>query len=172
MPRTRPVFVLLGALLLASCAAPAPKPPPLPPPPPAPPPRAARLALRADWSFRILPNACLADAAAGRIRLELAVRRNGPIRLTMTLPTEASGRPVAHFHGPAGTWLVAGWRAGPRGIAFSLGRDLNSLSRVLILLSGGVLDVRSPGNDLPVVTLGPSGADGQRWFDCARGIVT
>lgn len=136
-----------------------------------PPPRPARPALHADWSFQTRPNACLAVAAAGRTRLEVIVRRDGPVRLTVALPVEESGKPVAHFHGPAGAWTVPGWHAGSREIVFNLGHDMNSLSRVLMLLSGGVLDLRSPGNRLPVVTLSPSGADGQRWFACARGIV-
>lgn len=168
MLSTRWVSVLLGSVLLASCAKPVPVPPPAPPP--APPPRAFRAVqprLHAAWEFKADSDSCVAAAAAGSTRLELAVRSNGPIRLTVSLPNGSSGRPVARFDGPAGNWSVTGWHAG-RTVVFVLGHDINALSRVLMMLSGGVLDLQSPAKNLPIVTLAPSGASGQHWFACAR----
>lgn len=167
LPLSGPASVLVAGLLLASCAAPTPKPSigVLPPPPP---PLAARPSFHAAWSFKTEPGACLAFAAAGHTRLELAVRGAAPIQLGVTLPSAGSGLPVAHFRGPVGTWAVQGWHAGHHRIVFTLGRGTNALSRVLMLLSGGVLDLQSPDRRLPIVTLAASGAEGQRWFACVR----
>ncbi len=166
---SRPVSVLLGTLLLASCASkPVPKPPVEPPPPP---PKASRPTLHASWSFETKPDACLATAAAGSSRLVVAVRRKQPIRLRVTFPTNAEGKINAHFNGPAGAWTVPGWHAGKREVVFTLGRGMDSLSRVLMLLSGGVMDIDSPKKDLPIFNLSASGAEGQQWFACARKIV-
>lgn len=170
-PRTPngPIAVLLGLLLLASCAHPAPKPPPPQPPPP--PPAAEQPRLHPEWSFQTGPNACLAVAAAGHTRLVVAVRRKQPVRLSVTTPDDSSGRPVAHFHGPAGAWSATGWHAGEHEIVFTLGRDLDSLSRVLMLLSGGVMNLEAPEKNLPIFILSAAGEHGQRWFACARNLV-
>ena len=99
------------------------------------------------------------------------MRRKQPIRLSVTLPDAAPTKPVARFHGPAGGWSVPGRRAGAHEIVFTLGRDMNSLSRVLMLLSGGAMDLDSPDKNLPILNLSASGSDGQRWFGCARRLV-
>ncbi len=162
-----------ATLLAASCASQPAKLPPPPPEPPPPPPRAVRPMVHAGWSFQTSSDACIAVAASGRTKVEVTVRRKTPIRLSVALATAtaATGNPVAHFHGPAGTWAIRGGHAGDRELMFVMGHDEASLSRVLMLLSGGVLDLQSPDKDLPVITLMESGADGQRWFRCARGIV-
>lgn len=166
------VPALLGLLLLASCAKPLPKPPAeLPPPPPPPPPVVSRPILHPKWSFRTQPNVCLATAAAGRTRLVIAVRRSQPIRLSIDLPVDSTGDAIARFHGPAGSWAAQGWHASRHEIVFNLGRDMGSLSRVLMLLSGGVLALDSPQGNLPILTLPASGTDGQQWFNCARSRV-
>jgi hypothetical protein len=77
-----------------------------------------------------------------------------------------------HFSGPAGHWLIPALRAPrPREVLFLLARDETSLSRVLILLSGGLLEVEPADEDLPILSLPESGAEGQDWFACARGSV-
>ena len=164
----RPVFIFAGALLLASCTRPVPKPPAEPPPPP---PKPARPSVHASWSFQTKPDACLASAGAGGTRLEVAVQRKQPIRLRVTFPTDTDGKIIANFSGPAGAWTVPGWHAGKRDVVFTLGRSMDSLSRVLMLLSGGVMNFDSPGKDLPIFNLSASGAAGQRWFTCARHVV-
>ncbi|HET8997812.1 MAG TPA: hypothetical protein VFN42_14180 [Acetobacteraceae bacterium] len=170
-PRTPngPIAVLLGSVLLASCAHVAPPPPP-PQPPPARP-VAERPRLHPVWSFQTGPNACLAVATAGHTRLLVAVRRKQPIRLSVTTPYDTAGQAVAHFHGPAGAWIASGWHAGGHEIVFTLGRDMDSLSRVLMLLSGGVMDLDAPEKNLPIFILPAAGPHGQQWFGCARKLV-
>lgn len=110
-------------------------------------------------------------ADADRTQLVIAVRRKQPIFLRVVMPYVTSGRPVARFRGPAGAWIVHGWHAGAHEIVFPLGHDMDSLSRVLMLLSGGMLDLDSPDGNLPIFTLSASGPDGQRWFSCAKRLV-
>ncbi len=162
------------ALLPACCAAPRPAPQPVepaaeaPPPPPA---HTARPTLRAAWSFQTGPDACVALAKAGSASLQIAVRPEGLIRLTMSLPVDAPAKPVAHFSGPAGRWLIQGAHTGRRDVLFTLDRNAASLSRILMLLSGGALNLEPPGEDLPILLLPESGAGGQQWFACVRRIV-
>jgi hypothetical protein len=167
-------LVLLLALLPVCCAAP--QPPPKPPEPApeaqAPPPRQARPILRAAWSFQSTPDACVAVAKAGAASLQISVRREGPIRLTISLPGDTPASPVARFSGPAGRWLITGIHGGPHAAVFTLDRNETSLSRILVLLSGGTLTLEPAGGDLPILSLPESGADGQQWFGCVRGIVT
>ncbi len=164
---------MLLALLPACCSTPPPAPKPTEPAPAAqaPPARPARPILRAAWSFQTGPDACVALAKAGSATLQIAVRREGLIRLTVSLPADAPARPVAHFSGPAGRWLVPGTHAGRREAVFALARNETSLSRILMLLSGGALDLEPPDQDLPILSLPESGAEGQQWFTCVRGIV-
>jgi hypothetical protein len=129
---------------------------------------AAHPVLRAAWSFQSGPDACIATARAGAASLEIAVRPDSAIRLTLALPGDPPDRPVAHFSGPAGHWAMLGLRAGHHEAAFALGRNESALSRVLMLLSGGMLQVEAPGEALPTLSLPESGADGQQWFMCAR----
>jgi hypothetical protein len=169
--RTRPAATAFAALILLLSACSKPPPPKTAPaaPPPPPPAKAARAVVHAAWAFRTGQD-CIAVAAAGRVRLTVAVRRTGPVRLTVVTPAEAAGRPVARFRGPAGAWSVHGIVSG-REAVFSMGRDMDALSRVLMLLSGGVLELEPPDADWPVLDLPPSGADGQQWFDCVRNSV-
>jgi hypothetical protein len=168
------MFVLMLTLLPACCDAPPPPPKPAAPAPEVlgpPPPHAARPVLHGAWSFQAKPDACIAVAKAGATSLQIAVRRDGPIRLTMSVPGDAPAKPVVHFNGPAGRWLVPGTPAGRRQDVFSLARDETALSRILMLLSGGTLNLEPPGEDLPILSLPESGAEGQQWFACVRRIV-
>jgi hypothetical protein len=148
--------------------------PPEPPPealgPPAPP--TSRPVLRTVWSFQTTPDACVALAKAGAASLQILVRREGPIRLTISLPGAAPSRPVARFSGAAGRWLIPGTHTGPHVELFTLDRNETSLSRILVLLSGGTLNLEPASGDLPILSLPESGAEGRQWFACVRGIVT
>lgn len=170
--RIRPAAALAALILLLACCSKPIQAPPKPasaPPQPPPPARAARPVLHAAWAFRTGQD-CIATAAAGRVRLTVAVRRTGPVRLTVSMPAEVTGRPVAQFRGPAGAWSAHGI-VSRREAVFSMGRDMNALSRVLMLLSGGVLALEPPDGDWPILDLPPSGVDGQQWFACARNSV-
>jgi hypothetical protein len=133
--------------------------------------QAVRPILRAAWSFQTGPDACIALARAGSTSLKIAVRPEGLIRLTVALPGDAPNKPAAHFSGPAGHWLILGTHAGRREAAFTLGRDETSLSRILMLLSGGMLNLEPSDQEVPILSLPESGAEGQEWFACARGSV-
>jgi hypothetical protein len=163
----------LLALVPASCSTPPPPPKPAEPPPEAvaPPPRPVRPILHAAWSFQTGPDACVAVAKAGPASLQVAVRRAGLIRLTVSLPGGAPRRPVARFAGPAGRWLISGSNPVHREALFTLERNDASLSRILILLSGGTLNLEPPGEDFPILSLPETGAEGQQWFTCVRRIV-
>lgn len=178
-PLALPIAASLIALALACCA-PAPPPPapaataplPLPPPPPA-----EHPVLRAAWSFQATQDACVALAKAGPASLRIAIRPDGLIRLTLSLPGETGARPVARFSGPAGHWQMEGSLLPARRSAsslatFSLARNDTSLGRILMLLSGGLLELGPPKSGLPILALPESGDDGRQWFVCARRSVT
>lgn len=165
--RQRMIVLLLT--LLPACCAPPPKPAePVPEAPPPAQPHAARLVLRATWTFQAGPDACIALAKAGSTSLQIAVRPEGLLRLAMSLPGDAPDRPVARFSGSAGYWQILGAHAGDREVTFSLARNETSLSRILMLLSGGMLSLEPPDENLPVLSLPESGAEGRKWFACAR----
>jgi hypothetical protein len=172
-PRLRRTLILLLALVPVCCSSPhpAPKPAELALEPPPPPPHTARPTLRAAWSFQTGPDACIALAKAGAASLRIAVHPEGLVRLTMSVPGEAPAKPVAHFSGPAGHWFILGSQAGRTEALFTLGRDEISLSRILMLLSGGTLNLEPPDEDLPILSLPESGPEGQAWFVCARNSV-
>lgn len=172
-PRLWRTIILLLALVPVCCTSPHPAPKPAEPAPePPPPPRhAARPTLRAAWSFQAGPDACVALAKAGGTSLRITVHPEGLVRLTMSVPGDAPDRPVAHFNGPAGHWLLLGSHVGRSEALFTLGRDEISLSRILMLLSGGTLNLEPPDEDLPILSLPESGAEGQAWFVCARNSV-
>jgi len=165
--RQRTIVLLLA--LLPACCTPPPKPAePAPAAPPPPQPHAARPVLRAAWSFQAGPDACIALAKAGSTSLQIVVRPEGPLRLGMSLPGDAPDKPVARFSGSAGYWQILGTHAGRREVLFSLARNETSLSRLLMLLSGGMLNLEATGEGLPILSLPESGAEGREWFACAR----
>lgn len=163
-------FVLLLVLLLACCAPtpPAPKPPEQPPPAPPPQVHAARPVLRATWSFQSASDTCTAIASSGTTSLQIVIRPEGMIRLRLSLPVAAPDKAEARFNGPAGHWQIQGDHVDHREVWFSLPRNETSLSRILMLLSGGLLNLEPARADVPVLSLPGSGAEGQHWFTCAR----
>ena len=72
------------------------------------------------------------------------------------------------FNGAAGSWRVVGRATGPHAIAASLGSDEAALSHILVLLSGGLLDVGEAAPTVATLDVSPSDRNGQVWFDCAR----
>lgn len=174
----RSLRILLAPLtaLALACCAPPPQPPPAPPPavalPLPPPPPVVAPTLHAAWSFQVTAKDCLALAQAGRSRLEIAVRPEGAIRLVLSLPQDAPARPIAYFSGPAGHWLIAGAPLAHRQALFLLPRNDTSLSRILMLLSGGTFAPGPADLALPMLSLPESGADGRHWFACARSSVS
>jgi hypothetical protein len=163
------------ALLLVGCTTQPPveeaKPEPEPPAVAPPVQRAPRQMIRTTWNFDAEGDECVAVAASGRTSLQVTVRRDAPIRVVVSLaaPLPGGRRPVAmRFNGPAGQWQVNAQQAASRQLVAVLGVSEVALSRVLVLLSGGVLELGEQSQALPSLVLAPSDAQGQTWFDCAR----
>jgi hypothetical protein len=165
------------ALLVAGCSKPqsdtsnvAPPVPSVVPPAPPPP----RQVIRTNWTFASGNDECVAVAAGGGTSLRVTVRRDAPIDLTVTLSPPVEHRLAAHaatplrFAGSAGHWQVSAQQTASHQLAVTLGSGDMALSRVLVLLSGGVLDVQNPDQVILSLTIVPSDAAGQLWFDCAR----
>ena len=141
---------------------------------PAVPPLARRVpsqVVRTSWTFSSSDEACTAVAAAAGTSLLVAVRRDAPIRLVVSLASPAVGSVSVplRFTGAAGAWQIVARRTAAHQIAVTLGSDETALSRVLVLLSGGVLEVGAPAQPIVSLAISPSDAQGQSWFDCARG---
>jgi hypothetical protein len=128
--------------------------------------------IHTTWTFRSSDEECVAVAAAAGTGLQVTIRRDTPVRLVVSLaaqPEHRSGTAPLRFAGPAGAWQVAARRTAARQFTVALGRDDTALSRILILLSGGMLDLGAPAQPIVSLAIGPSEAQGQTWFDCARG---
>jgi len=139
-----------------------------PPPPPAKP--APVPTLRPEWSFSATNDQCVAVAAAGATAVRVTVRHSSPIRLDVSLAQQFAHEPVIpiRFVGPAGNWQVTAREAGKNVLVATLGADNSALSQVLVLLSGGTLNVGLPPHAVVMLAIHPSDVDGQNWFDCAR----
>ena len=133
--------------------------------------RAPSQIVRTNWTFNSGDDECTAVAAATGTSLLVSVHRGMPIRLVVLLasPSPGSAGVPLRFTGPAGAWQVVAHQIAARQIAVALGSDETALSRVLVLLSGGVLQVGAPAQPMVSLAIGPSAAQGQSWFDCARG---
>jgi hypothetical protein len=128
--------------------------------------------IRTAWTFQASDTACVAVAAAAGTSLLVSIRRDAPIRAVVALETPAAHGPASvplRFTGPAGAWQVAAHRSAARRFTVTLGADDTALSRVLILLSGGTLELGEPAQPIVALSIGASDTQGQAWFDCARG---
>jgi hypothetical protein len=135
---------------------------------------APRQVVHTAWSFDSGTDECVGTAAAGGTSLRVTVRRNAPIRLVVSLTTKLERRPAGpaavplRFSGPTGSWQVSAQQTASHQLAVTLGSDDTALSRVLVLLGGGVLNVGEPEQAGTSLGITPSDAQGQLWFDCAR----
>jgi hypothetical protein len=132
--------------------------------------RAPSPPVRTSWTFRTSEDECAATAEGTGTSLIIAIRRDTPIRLVLSLPAQPERTPVAvplRFNGLAGNWQVSARRTA-RQVTVTLGSDDAALSRILVLLSGGVLEVGEAAQPLVALVISPSEAPGQIWFDCAR----
>jgi hypothetical protein len=128
--------------------------------------------LHTTWTFRSNDEECVADAAAAGTSALITIRRNAPIRLVVSLesqPVHGSVTVPLRFTGPAGRWQVSARRTTPHRFAVTLGSDDRALSRILVLLSGGMLELGESAQPIVSLAISPSDAQGQSWFDCARG---
>lgn len=161
---------LLATALLSGCTSPpketkveAPPPPEPTPPPPTP-------TLRAEWSFSAKGDECVATASAGVTALRVTVRRDTAIRLNVSLAPQYDHEKAVplRFAGPAGTWQVTAYQISATQLGVKLGSDNTALSHVLVLLSGGTLNVGLAPHAVVSLVIRPSDTSGQNWFDCAR----
>jgi hypothetical protein len=125
------------------------------------------------WTFRSSDEECVAVAsgAAGTSVL-ITIRRDAPIRLVVSLQSQQVNGPATvplRFTGPAGLWQASARRTAVHRFAVTLGSDDKALSRILVLLSGGMLELGEPAQPIVSLAISPSDAQGQTWFDCARG---
>jgi hypothetical protein len=166
--------LLTCALGVAGCtpkpepAAPAEEPAPPPPPTPR---RPSVVPLRTAWSFTTNKDECVAIASSGVTALRVVVRHAAPIRLSVTvMPALAGDQPEVplRFTGPAGNWRMSARRFAAHDVGLTLPADNPALSRVLALLSGGVLEVGASDRLIASLAIVPSETKGQLWFDCAR----
>jgi hypothetical protein len=135
--------------------------------------RAPRQVIRTAWAFESANDSCIAVAAAGDTALRLTIRRNEPIRLVLDLAPPIDRLPAGHaavplrFAGPTGSWQVSAQPSARHHLTAALGATDTALSRVLVLLGGGTLDVGSQ-DQVSAIGIAPSDVQGQTWFDCAR----
>jgi len=165
------------ALLLYGCGKPtsdAGQSEPVTPPVIAPAQPPPRLTVRTSWTFTAGNDECVAVAAGGGTSLRVSIRRAASINLVLSAPTQTGQRFAEHgpvpvrFAGSAGRWQVSAQQLANHQLNVTLGTGDIALSRVLVLLSGGVLDVLNPEQVTLSLTIAPSDAAGQYWFDCAR----
>ena len=124
------------------------------------------------WTFRSSDEECVAVASAAATSVLISIRRDQPIRVIVSLESQPVHGPVIvplRFTGSAGLWQVAARRTAAYRFTVTLGFDDTALSRVLILLSGGMLELGEPAQPIVSLTISPSDTQGQIWFDCARG---
>jgi hypothetical protein len=128
--------------------------------------------VRTTWTFRSSDEECVAVAGAAGTSVLITVRRDTPIRLVVSLESQPVHGPAPvplRFTGPAGLWQASARRSGAHRFSVTLGSDDKALSRILVLLSGGMLELGEPAQPIVSLTISPSDAQGQSWFDCARG---
>ena len=128
----------------------------------------ARPLLRGTWRFEQDDTACVATLIAGRDSLTVTIRRTAPGRLALALEDAAPATARLRFTGNSGNWQIVAQRAGARSLVAALGPDNLALSRVLVLLGGGTLELGDAAQGLPAIGLPAAGTPGQAWFDCAR----
>lgn len=137
----------------------------------APPPPAHREVIRTLWTFRAADAECTARASGGNASLTAIVRRTGSLRLSIALPAATVAKLTktveVQFAGPAGNWKLRGARA-RRSVEIALPLDDAALSRVLVLLSGGTVEIGDADQDVPTLHLPAAGDAGRQWFECAR----
>ena len=128
--------------------------------------------IHTTWTFRSSDEECVAVAAAAGTSVLISIRRDAPIRLVVSLKSQSVHGSVTvplRFTGPAGLWQVSARRAAARRYTVTLGSDDKALSRILVLLSGGMLELGEPAQPIVSLVISSSDAQGQSWFDCARG---
>lgn len=172
------VVGLGGLVVLAACQTPVPQPEPawqapvpLAPAPARVTPAPQPLSVEGVWSFEKRDNLCTARASHATLVLSANVR-DGRFGLSVT-PSRA--RPIRaglpgrlSFSGTIGSWRLQGRTSSSGGLEFGERLDEAAASRLMALISGGLLEAKGPGTRLPSLRLPPAGQPGGDWFDCIR----
>lgn len=125
----------------------------------------------AVWQFQEGGETCKATAANPALALDVAVSDD-----RLQLFARAHARPVlrrgAHapiaFSGISGSWSAPGRLTASHVISASQPMDEAAVGRVLVLLSGGTLQVGGPHSRLPPLRVPDAGTPGRIWFECVR----
>ncbi len=174
-----PRVVWLGSLLvLAACQVPAPPPEPAAQdsvPPTSPAARVAQLPeprpVDGVWNFERRDNLCAARASHAVMVLSASVRDGQvsiSVRPSRASPVRAGLSARLSLAGTMGSWRLQGRTSKGGGVEFSERLDEASASRLQALISGGTLDAKGPGTQLPLLRLAPAGQPGGDWFECIR----
>ncbi len=127
---------------------------------------AAPAAETSNWSFEA-GESCSADARSASLSLSVVVS-SSQVQMAVTGgPRVAFPRRAASiaFTGRSGTWTMQGRAAGRRMVQASMPLTEDAVSRVLVLLDGGVVRVGSTAPSLRIPNAGVAGRD---WFRCVR----
>jgi hypothetical protein len=147
-------------------AAPEPAPPALAPPRP---PAASFAPVASTWSFQT-GDTCSATASNPVLSLEVSAS-DSQLQLVLhaarrfRLPAHATV-PIA-FAGPSGNWTVSGLVT-PGRISAASPMTEYAAGRVLVLLDGGIIQVRKLPNEVPQLRVPSAGSPGRVWFECVR----
>ena len=120
--------------------------------------------IHTNWTFNTSDDECVAVAAAAGTSLLVTVRRDAPIRLVVSLGLSRltdRQRPAA-LHRTGGAWQVSARRTAAHRFAVTLGSDDTALSHVLVLLSGGMLEVGPPAQPIVSLVDQPFGCAGRK----------
>jgi hypothetical protein len=175
--RSRTVGLALSAVLgigLPACTTPPtvvpvvqqppaapPRPPPARPSPPA--------SITSSWSFN--ENACSAKASGSGLSLDVTASSTElsiVVHALRRVPLRANAGVRIAFIGRSGNWIVTGRLGHSRQIAAVTPLNEDAVSRVLVLLSGGVIRINNGRVGLPIVRVPDAGQPGRSWFECVK----
>ena len=121
------------------------------------------------WTFQT-GEICTATASNPLLSLDVSASNT---QLQLVLHAARRFRLPAHadvavgFTGPAGHWTIPGV-ATPGRITITDPMTEYAAGRVLVLLGGGVIQVRKVRSGLPPLRVPSAGAPGRAWFECVR----
>jgi hypothetical protein len=170
-------IALMVMLSLAGCGtppSPAAGPVVTPEPKKAEPPRQPSIApqpVTAMWKFLESGEICKATATNPAVTLDVTVSDDRLLFLARARTRPALRRgshtPIA-FTGTSGSWTASGRLTTSHVVSASQPMDEAAVGRVLVLLSGGTLQVGGPHSKLPSLQVPDAGPAGRTWFECVR----
>jgi hypothetical protein len=170
-------IALMAMISLAGCditPSPATGPVATPEPQKSEPPRQPSIApqpVTAAWKFQQSGEICKATATNPALTLDVAVSDDSLLLLARAHIRPALRRgahaPIS-FSGTSGSWTAPGRLTTSHVVSASQPMDEAAVGRVLVLLSGGSLQVGGPHSKLPSLRVPDAGPAGRAWFECVR----